>query len=286
MEKDKIRSRRQCTSFELVSPLSSVDPESPYRHHPTFWEKQRGLRIPGRRGSCVFLYTAPFFKRGGKEFQAWLKLQVAFLQAQVINWAGINAHVCYKKRPRILIKAISQHIGEVTLNSETLLMRQSRLITDSPRAFIFLQLHLQKHCALEVLCQVPALWRSVLANRVSAWGTGQCRGAPSSTGAAWAAALGSCRRAAGASEEPSFSSSCWSMECRKVKMCSHLCSETLQRALKSEALVAQKQTGRRVSLLPAKANGCLLYRLHALLISKVFWPIPARLLISSEVPEP
>lgn len=116
-------------------------------------------------GAVVCFCIQLLFKRGGKEFQAWLKLQVAFLQAQVINWAGINARVCYKKCPRILIKAISQHIGEVTLNSETLLMRQSRLITDSPRAFIFLQLHLQKHCAVEVLCQVPALWRSVLANR-------------------------------------------------------------------------------------------------------------------------
>lgn len=39
---------------------------------------QRGPWIPGRWGSCVFGYSTMFFKRGGKEFQSWLKLQMAF----------------------------------------------------------------------------------------------------------------------------------------------------------------------------------------------------------------
>jgi len=49
-------------------------------------------------------------------------------------------------------------------------MRQSQLITNSPRAFIFLQLHLQKHRTAEPFRQAPALWRHITAMGVSIWG--------------------------------------------------------------------------------------------------------------------
>lgn len=44
-------------------------------------EVGRGREDLGSRGdgAAVCLHTSPFFKRGGKEFQAWLKLQGAFL---------------------------------------------------------------------------------------------------------------------------------------------------------------------------------------------------------------
>lgn len=120
-----------------------------------------------------------------------------------------------KKRPRILIKAISQHIGKAMLNSAALLMRQSQLITNSPRAFIFLQLHLQKHCAVETFCQVPAGPRSTHANRGSAWGATQGGLLPAQEppGLAqpclpWTPGMASPRRAAGAGGEPGFSSAC------------------------------------------------------------------------------
>lgn len=68
------------------------------------------------------------------------------------------------------------------LNSAALLMRQSQLIKNSPRAFILLQLHLQKHHVAETFCQVPAVPRSFPVNgQLFPWG--QCRGIPSRPGA-------------------------------------------------------------------------------------------------------
>lgn len=67
------------------------------------------------------------------------------------------------------------------LNSAALLMRQSQLIKNSPRAFILLQLHLQKHHVAETFCQVPAVSRSFpVTGELFTWG--QCRGIPSSPG--------------------------------------------------------------------------------------------------------
>lgn len=220
MEKDKIRSWRQRISFALVLHLSSADLESPCRHHPASWgsgKGQRGPWIPGRWGTCVFGYSTMFFKRGGKEFQSWLKLQMAFCLAQVINWTGINAPVCYKKRPRILIKAISQHIGKATLNSAALLMRQSQLIKNSPRAFILLQLHLQKHHVAETFCQVSAASRSFPVNG-QLFSGGNAEGfLPAQEPPGWLTPacsgpqVRSPRRAAGAGEKLGFCSCCWSI---------------------------------------------------------------------------
>lgn len=78
MEKDKIRSWRQRVSFALVSHLSSVDLES---HHPASWVKWEGAARtldPREMGQFCGWIQHHFFKRGGKEFQAWLKLQMAF----------------------------------------------------------------------------------------------------------------------------------------------------------------------------------------------------------------
>lgn len=51
------------------------------------------------------------------------------------------------------------------LDSAAPLMWQSQLITNSPRAFVFLQLHLQKHRAVETSRQFPATSRSTPASR-------------------------------------------------------------------------------------------------------------------------
>lgn len=82
MEKDKIRSWRQHVIFcpgiasfirgsRVAVEASSCLPS----------EVGRGREDPGSQGdgAALRLYTAPFRRRGGKELQARLKLQVAFL---------------------------------------------------------------------------------------------------------------------------------------------------------------------------------------------------------------
>lgn len=174
-------------------------------------------------------------------------------------------------------------------------MRQSQLITNSPRAFIFLQLHLQKHRTLETFCRFPAPSRSTPANGGLRLG-GEAEGLLPARGAGAAWAGSALPAPVPLDREPPVSRRgrrgaglfifLLIYVVQKGKACLHLRSATLQRPLMSEFPVAQKQTGRRVPLLPAKANGCLSRWLHSLCVSEDFWPLPASLLIASEVPAP
>lgn len=74
MEKDKIRSWRQSVSFALVSHLSSVNLESPCRHHPSsclLGEGGRGTEDLGSQGdgAAVSEYSTIFLRGEVKNFR-------------------------------------------------------------------------------------------------------------------------------------------------------------------------------------------------------------------------
>lgn len=155
--------------------------------------------------------------------------------------------MCYRKHCRILIKAISQRIGTAMLNSAALLMRQPGGDYEFTKSLHLSSAAPPEYHAVETFCQVLGLLRSTPVNgSVCMEGNVEgCFHLPADLCSA------------------------------EGKLCLHLCSTTLQRTLMGEFLVAQKQSGRRVSLLPAKANGCPPHWLHSLFISEDFWPIPA-----------